>query len=257
MRLKNKVAIISGATSGIGRATAILFGREGAKVVVNGRRVEQGNETVRMIKDIGGHAIFVKTDVSRNSDVRNMVDETLNAFGRIDILFNNAGINTESSRKPLVDCDEKDWDEILNTNLKGIFLTSKCVIPVMIQDGSGSIINTSSIFGYVAGKNRCAYITSKGAIVALTKSMAIDYASYNIRVNCVCPGIVDTDIAKKLLGKARKDKDLWQEVITSKIPLGRPATPEDVAYAVLFLASDESSFITGISLMVDGGCTAQ
>lgn len=256
MRLKGKVAIITGATSGIGRATALLFCREGAKVAVIGRRVSEGNETVRMAKEIGGHAIYIKTDVSKDSEVKNMVEEALETFGKVDILFNNAGINPEPSRKPLVECSEEDWDEVMAINVKGIFLTSKYVIPHMIKNGGGAIINTSSKWGHVAGKNRCAYITSKGGVVALTKSMAVDYAPYQIRVNCVCPGIVETDLAKDLLAKARQDKNLWQEMIASKIPLGRPATPEDVAYAALFLASDESSFITGISLLIDGGHTA-
>jgi NAD(P)-dependent dehydrogenase (short-subunit alcohol dehydrogenase family) len=257
MRLKDKVALITGATSGIGRATALLFSKEGAKVVVVGRRMDEGKETITMVKDAGGHAIFIKTDVSKNSDVKGMVEETSKTFGKIDILFNNAAILPDLAKKPLVECSEEGWDKVMEVNLKGIFLTSKYVIPYMMKNGGGSIINTSSNAGLVAGKNRCAYITSKGGVIALTKSMAIDYAPYKIRVNCICPAIVETDMAKEILDRARKDKNFWQEVITSKIPLGRPATPEDVAYAVLFLASDESSFITGISLPVDGGFTAQ
>lgn len=257
MRLKDKVAIITGATSGIGRATAVLFSKEGAKVAVVGRRMDEGKETVRMVKETGGHAIFIKADVSKDSEVKNMVEEAIKVFGKVDILFNNAGINPDSAKKPLIECSEEDWNEVMEVNLKGMFLTSKFIIPHVIKNGGGSIINTSSNWGLVAGKNRCAYITSKGGVIALTKSMAIDYAQYNIRVNCICPAIVETDMAKEVLAKARKDKNFWQEVISSKIPLGRPSTPEEVAYSALFLASDESSFITGNVLMVDGGYTAQ
>jgi NAD(P)-dependent dehydrogenase (short-subunit alcohol dehydrogenase family) len=257
MRLKGKAAIITGATSGIGRATAVLFAREGAEVAVIGRKVDKGEETVRMIEENGGRGIFFRTDVSKNSEVKEMTKAAVNAFGRIDILINNAGINPVPARKPLVECLEGQWDEIMDINLKGIFLVSKHLIPHMMENGIGSIVNTSSNWGHVAGKARCAYVTSKGGVIALTKSMAIDYAPYNIRVNCICPGIVETDLAKEVLAKARKDRSLWREIIESKIPLGKPATPEDVAYATLFLASEESSHITGISLMVDGGYTAQ
>ncbi len=257
MRLKKKVALITGATSGIGRYTAILFCREGARVAVVGRRIDKGRETVKMTDEAGGHAIFLKTDITKASEVKEMVQAALKAFGKIDILFNNAGVNPVQAKKPLAECPEEYWDEVMEVNMKGIFLTSKYVIPHMIKNKGGSIINTSSNQGHIASQNRCAYITSKGGVTLLTKSMAIDYASYNIRVNCICPAIVETDMAKKTLAKARKDKNLWQELIGNKIPLGRPGRPEDIAYAALFLASDESSFITGTSLMVDGGYTAQ
>jgi NAD(P)-dependent dehydrogenase (short-subunit alcohol dehydrogenase family) len=258
MRLRDKVAIITGATSGIGRAAAILFCREGAKVVAVGRRSHQGNETVKMATATGGNAIFIKTDVSEASDIEKMVDEVITAFGRIDILFNNAGVNLEGARKPLVECPEEYWERTMEVNVKGIFLTSKYVIPHMLRNGGGSIINTSSMVGIVGRKERCAYVTSKGGVTLLTKSMAIDYAPNNIRVNCICPATIEgTDITRKTLAKARKDEDLWQQIILNKIPLGRPGKPEEVAYTALFLASDESSFITGTSLMVDGGYTAQ
>lgn len=258
MRLSNKVAIITGATSGIGRATAILFCREGAKVAAVGRRLDKGEEVVKMAEKTGGDAIFVKSDVCKASDIKEMVDEVIKAFGKIDILFNNAGVNLEAARKPIVECPEEHWDRTIEVNLKGIFLPSKYVIPHMVKNGGGSIINTSSVAGLVGRKNRSAYITSKGGATLLTKSMAIDYAPYNIRVNCICPAIIEgTDITGKTLLKAGKDKNLWQEIIVDKIPLGRPGKPEEVASAALFLASDESSFITGTSLIVDGGYTAQ
>lgn len=257
MRLKGKVAVITGGAGGIGKATAILFSSEGAKVTIADTRKDETAAVVMAIQGDKEDALGVTTNVSVEDDVRGMVDETISVFGKIDILFNNVGINPEKSRKALVECDLQDWDNIMDVNLKAIVMTSKYVIPHMIRNGCGSIINTASNWGHVATRNRCAYITSKGGVVALTRSMAIDYARFNIRVNCVCPAIVETDMAREILAKAREDKNLWQEVIGNKIPLGRPATPEEVAYAVLFLASDESSFITGISLMVDGGYTAQ
>jgi NAD(P)-dependent dehydrogenase (short-subunit alcohol dehydrogenase family) len=185
-----------------------------------------------------------------------MVDKTVQTYGKIDILFNNAGILPEASKKQLKDLSEEVWDQVMAVNVKGVFLTSKHVIPEMIKTGGGSIINTSSNVGHIAMKNRSVYVTSKGGVTLLTKAMALDYASYNIRVNCVCPAVVETEMAGAFLKMARKDEKLWGEIM-SKIPLGRVGTPEDVAYAVLFLASDESSWITGSSLMVDGGYTAQ
>lgn len=256
MRLKDKVAVITGATSGIGRAAAILFAREGAKVVVVGRREAAGEETVRRIKAMGGESIFVRADISKADEIKTMVDQTVQTYRKIDILFNNAGILPDASKKELIDLSEEVWDQVMEVNVKGVFLTSKYVIPEMVKTGGGSIINTSSNVGHIAMKNRSVYVTSKGGVTLLTKAMALDYAPYNIRVNCVCPALVETEMASEFLKTARKDEKLWGEIM-SKIPLGRVGTPEDVAYAALFLASDESSWITGSSLMVDGGYTAQ
>lgn len=256
MRLKDKVAIVTGATSGIGRAAAVLFAREGAKVVAVGRREAAGEEVIKKIKHAGGEAIFVKADVSKANEIKSMVHKTVQAYGRIDVLFNNAGILPEVAKKTVTDLSEEVWDEVMEINLKGVFLTSKYVIPEMIKAGGGAIVNTSSTVGHIAMKNRSVYTASKGAVTLLTKSMALDYAPYNIRVNCVCPALVETEIATEFLRVARKDEKLWGEIM-SKIPLGRVGTPEDVAHAALFLASDESSWITGSSLMVDGGYTAQ
>jgi NAD(P)-dependent dehydrogenase (short-subunit alcohol dehydrogenase family) len=256
MRLKDKVAIITGATSGIGRAGAILFAREGAKVVAVGRRKAAGEETVGRIKADRGEAIFVKADVSKGNEIKGMVDETVQTYGKVDILFNNAGILPDSSKRELKDLSEEAWDQVMEVNVKGVFLTSKYVIPEMIKTGGGSIINTSSNFGHIAVKNRSAYVTSKGGVTLLTKAMALDYAPHNIRVNCVCPALVETEMASEFLKMARKEEKLWGEIMAT-IPLGRVGTPEDVAYAALFLASHESSWITGSSLMVDGGYTAQ
>jgi len=256
MRLKDKVAIVTGATSGIGRAAAVLFAQEGAKVVSVGRREALGQEVVEGIKAAGGEAIFVKADVSKVDDIKSMVHRTVQTYGRIDILFNNAGILPDAAKKGVTDLSEEVWDEVMDINVKGIYLTSKYAIPEMIKAGGGAIVNTSSTVGHIAMKNRSVYTTSKGAVTLLTKSMALDYAPYNIRVNCVCPALVETEIATEFLKMARKDEKVWGEIM-SKLPLGRVGTPEDVAYAALFLASDESSWITGSSLMVDGGYTAQ
>ena len=257
MRLKNKVAIITGATSGIGRTTAIRFCKEGAKVVVVGRRSKEGAETVMMAKEAGGEALFIKTDVSQVTQVREMVEKTVRTFHKIDVLFNNAGINPEPARRSVIDCPEDDWDQIMAINLKGVFLVSKYVLPHMIENKQGSIINTASCYGHAGVRNRCAYGTSKGGIISLTKCMAMDCATYNIRVNCISPAIIETDIAKSVMEQARRNKEVWQQIITSKIPLDRPGQPEDVAQAVLYLASEEAGWVTGINLMVDGGYGAQ
>ncbi len=257
MRLENKIAIITGATTGIGRATSVLFCSEGAKVVVVGRREEEGRETIRLAEKAGGKAIFIKTDVSHSAQVEEMVTKTIGTFGKIDILFNNAGINPEPGRKPLIECPEKTWDRVMEVNLKGVYLTSKYVIPHLIKNKGGSIINMGSCYGHVGVRNRCVYSASKGGVITLTKSMAVDYAQYNIRVNCISPAIIETDIAKNILDEARRNPEVWKEIITNKIPMNKPGKPEEVAYAALFLASDESSFITGTTLKVDGGYTAQ
>ena len=257
MRLENKIAIITGATTGIGRATSVLFCAEGAKVVVVGRREDEGRETVRLAEQAGGKAIFIKTDVSKAAEVEEMVTKAISIFGKIDILFNNAGINPEPARKSLTECPEDTWDRVMEVNLKGVYLTSKYVIPHMVRNKGGSIVNMGSCYGHAGVKNRCVYSASKGGVITLTKSMAIDYARYHIRVNCISPAIIETDIAKNMLDEARRNPEVWKEIITNKIPMDKPGKPEEVAYAALFLASDESSFITGISLKVDGGYTAQ
>jgi len=257
MRLENKIAIITGATTGIGRATSVLFCAEGAKVVVVGRREDEGRETVRLAEQTGGKAIFIKTDVSNAAEVEEMVTKAISIFGKIDILFNNAGINPEPARKSLTECPEDTWDRVMEVNLKGVYLTSKYVIPHMVRNKGGSIVNMGSCYGHAGVKNRCVYSASKGGVITLTKSMAIDYARYHIRVNCISPAIIETDIAKNMLDEARRNPEVWKEIITNKIPMDKPGKPEEVAYAALFLASDESSFITGISLKVDGGYTAQ
>jgi len=254
MRLKDKIAIITGAGSGIGRATAKLFAREGAKVVASDIFTEGCQETINMIKSSGGEAIMVKADVSRADQVQAMVNATLEAFGQINILFNNAGIELSAL---ITETSEEDWDRIMNTNLKGIFLCSKYTIPEMIKVGGGSIVNTASIAGLVGFNNLGAYNASKGGVVILTKNMAIDYAHYNIRVNCICPGAIETSMMERILEMWGGNIEAIKQQFVALHPIGRLGKPEDIAYAALYLASDESSFVTGSALVVDGGYTAR
>jgi NAD(P)-dependent dehydrogenase (short-subunit alcohol dehydrogenase family) len=256
MKLEGKVAVITGGTSGIGRATAILFGQEGSRVVVVGRRQEEGDKTVDLMRDKGAEAVFVRADVSQPQDVKEMIKRAINEYERIDILFNNAGINPESARKPMAECSEEDWDRIMDINVKGMFLVSKAAIPEMIKQGGGAIINTASILAQVSSKNRAIYGTSKGAVVALTRGMALDYAPFTIRVNCILPGLVETEMAQELIRSAQQDPRQW-ECLMCRLPIGRTGKPEDIAHLVLFLASDESNWITGSLITVDGGYTAQ
>ena len=253
MKLKGKVALITGGNSGIGRATAILFAEEGARVVIAARNEARGNETVEAIARAGGEAIFVACDVRRAEDCRKAVRATIEAFGRLDILFNNAGVIYPG--RTVVDATEEEWDHTMAVNVKGAYLMSKYAIPWMIKSGGGVIINTASVWGLVGGKGAAAYCASKGAMVLLTKAMALDHASQNIRVNCICPGSVDTPMLRQEmeeLGGVEKLRPTFE----AKHPLGRICTPEEVAKAVLYLASDDSSFVTGASLAIDGGRTA-
>jgi NAD(P)-dependent dehydrogenase (short-subunit alcohol dehydrogenase family) len=252
MKLRNKVALVTGGTSGIGEATAFLLAKEGAKVVITGRNAERGNRIVETMKRDGGQAIFVKTDVGIAQDCRSAVDKTIAAFGRLDILFNNAGLFYAHD---VVECTEEEWDLQLDVNLKGTFLMSKFALPGMIAQGSGVIINNSSGWGLVGGDKAIAYCASKGGVVLLTKAMAIDHGPQGIRVNCVCPGDVDTP----MLPEDAKFRGMkWDEYVAGAAnrPLRRIGTPEEIARAVLFLASDDSSFMTGAALVVDGGGTA-
>ena len=248
MRLGGKVAIITGAASGLGRASAQLFAEHGASVVIADRDTAGGQETVAQIHDTGGQAEFIETDVAVADDADAMVTKAVTCFGKLDILFNNAGI---AIRKPVADLSEDEWDRCIDTNLKGVFLGSKSAIPEMIRGGGGSIINTASIYGVVGGRTRAAYSASKGGIVNLTRSMALDYASQNIRVNCICPGFVETPLLKKILGTEEEF-----QALVDMHPMGRLGRPIEAAYAAIYLASDEAAFTTGIALPVDGGYTA-
>jgi NAD(P)-dependent dehydrogenase (short-subunit alcohol dehydrogenase family) len=251
MRLQGKVAIITGAGSGIGRATALLFAREGARVVVADYAAEGGEETVRLIKEAGGEATFVKVDVSKAADAQKMVQAAIDSYGKLDILYNNAGI--EGPWAPTEDVAEEDWDRVLSINLKGVFLGSKYAIPEMLKQGGGVIINTASVAGLIAVTNMPAYCASKGGVVLLTKAMALENAAKRIRINCICPGAIRTP----MFGRLTLDKVATEKAFCDGHPIGRCGTPEEIAYPALYLASDESSFITGTALVVDGGWTAQ
>jgi NAD(P)-dependent dehydrogenase (short-subunit alcohol dehydrogenase family) len=252
MRLKDKVALITGGTSGIGEATALLFAKEGAAIGITGRNRERGAAVVKRIKQVGNEAVFLPADVSVAKDCRNAVEETVRAFGRLDILFNNAGVYYPQTA---MECSEREWDEQIDVNLKGTFLMSKFALPVMIAQRGGVIINNSSGWGIVGGDHAVAYCASKGGVVLMTKAMAIDHGAQGIRVNCVCPGDVETPMLP-VDAKMRGLK--WEDYIAgcANRPLGRVGTAEEIAKAVLFLASDDSSFMTGAALVVDGGGTA-
>jgi NAD(P)-dependent dehydrogenase (short-subunit alcohol dehydrogenase family) len=245
--LERKTAVITGAGSGIGQASAYAMAREGASVAILDSDEEAGRRTVNELTAQKRDAAFFSVDVSREEQVREAIAQIVIRFGRIDILHNNAGI---AVRHPIAEQDVQGWQTCMDVNLKGIFLCAKHVIPHMLDHG-GSIIHTSSVTGIVGVRNRAVYSATKGAVVALTKNMALDYARYQIRVNCVCPGFTRTPMAKALLEDPIKEKRL-----VDTHPLGRLGTPEDVANAVLFLASDLSSWITGQALAVDGGFSA-
>lgn len=249
MRLQGKVALITGGTSGIGSATAVRFAAEGAKVAITGRNVERGEQVLNEIAEKGGDAIFIRSDVRSAADCREAVERTLERYGQIDVLFNNAGV---FHPKSTTDCSEEEWDETIDSSLKGAFLMSKYALPSMIERGSGSIIHTSSSWGILGGDKAAAYCAAKGGLIIMAKAMATDHGPDGIRVNCVCPGDVLTPM---LPDDAAKRGMAWEDYVAGveKRPLGRIGTPEDIANAVLYLASDEAAFVTGEALVVDGG----
>jgi NAD(P)-dependent dehydrogenase (short-subunit alcohol dehydrogenase family) len=252
MRLEGKVALITGGTSGIGSATAMRFAGEGAAVAITGRNSERGEQVVQDIIAKGGEALFIRSDVRNAEDCRQAVEQTLERFGKIDVLFNNAGVYHPKS---IPDCTEEEWDETIDSSLKGAFLMSKYVLPSMIKQGSGSIIHTSSGWGILGGDKAAAYCAAKGGLIVMAKAMAIDHGPDGIRVNCVCPGDVLTPMLPDDAAKRGMSWDDY-EVGAADRPLGRIGTAEDIANAVLYLASDESSFVTGEALVVDGGGVA-
>jgi NAD(P)-dependent dehydrogenase (short-subunit alcohol dehydrogenase family) len=238
-RLEGKIALITGGSSGIGRASALIFAREGAKLVIADISIEGGEETVKMVKATGGKAIFIKTDVSLEADVKAMVDKTVETYGRLDCAFNNAGVGG------------RDWDHAINVNLKGVWLCIMNEVPQMIKQGGGAIVNTSSIAGLVARPGVNAYGASKHGVIGLTKSAAVEYAKNHIRVNAVCPNYIHTPLIART--EANKDE---VAAIVAETPMGRFGEPSEVGEAAAWLLSDAASYVTGISMPVDGGFTA-
>ena len=245
--LQNKVALITGGTTGIGRDTAILFAKEGAKVVFSGRREVEGNETLNLVRAEGGDALFVKSDASKSADLESLVQKTVEKFGRLDVAFNNAGI--EGRWAPLVDQTEEDWDQVHNINLKGVWLSMKYEIRQMLkQGGGGTVVNMSSVAGLIGAADAGVYIASKHGVLGLTKSAAMEYAAHGIRVNAVCPAVIETPMAERAFADPIVNKKML-----SLHPLGRFGKPMEVAQAVLWLCSERSSFSTGQCVGVDGG----
>jgi NAD(P)-dependent dehydrogenase (short-subunit alcohol dehydrogenase family) len=249
-KLLGKVVLVTGGTSGIGRATAIAYAQQQAKVVV-GRRMDEGEETVRLIQEAGGEAIFVHADVTKEADVKAMLDKAVSIFGRLDIAFNNAG--TVGENPSLIEQTEAEYDRIMNVNVKGVWLSMKYEIAQMLKQGSGSIVNTASANGVIALPGVPLYTASKHAVVGLTKAAALQYAKAGIRINVVAPAAIETDMFEAATGGQDKAK----AYMASLHPIGRVGTPLEVANAVLFLSSDLASFVTGETLMVDGGYVAQ
>lgn len=248
-RFEGKVALVTGGSFGIGRATAIAFAEQGARVVVSD--IVEDDETVKAIEELGGETIFIKADMGKRADIEMLMKEVKSQYGRLDYAFNNAGIEGQAANTQ--DCTEENWDRTININLKGVWLCMKYQIPMMLEQGEGSIVNCASIAGLVGFPNLPAYTASKHALVGLTKTTALETAKQNIRVNAVCPGVIRTPMIDRFTGK---QKEAEQAFINNK-PMGRMGDPVEVANAVLWLCSDEASFVTGHAMAVDGGWIAQ
>lgn len=251
MSFQDKVVMITGGTSGIGEATALLFAGQGAKVVVAGRREQLGNAVVDRIKSAGGEAIFVKTDVTSEEEVKNLVEKTVQQYGRIDIAFNNAGVEATGM---VTDFTIDDYRKVFDINVLGVFLSMKYEIEQLLKQGGGVIINTSSIVGHVAMPGASIYIASKHAVEGATKTAALEYAQQGIRINAVAPGATATDMIDRFAGKEGAEN---REALAAQHPMNRLATSEEIAAAVAYLASDAAGFTNGISLPVDGGYLAK
>jgi NAD(P)-dependent dehydrogenase (short-subunit alcohol dehydrogenase family) len=248
---ENKVVLITGGTSGIGRATAIAFAKEGAKVVVSGRRKAEGAETVTMVEKAGGEGLFVQADVSDEEQVKKLVETTVSHFGRLDIAFNNAGIEGELG--PVTEAKVETYNKVFDINVKGVLLSMKHEIPALLKSGGGSIVTTSSIAGTIGMANVGIYIASKHAVNGLTKTAALEVAKQGIRVNMVSPAAIQTDMLDRFIGDEGAAQK--KEYFATQHPIGRLGQPEEIASAVLFLSSPGASFITGHDLLVDGGFT--
>ena len=248
-----KVAFVTGAASGIGRAAALAFAREGASVVVADVSEQDNQETARMIEAAGGQALAIRCDVTRTADVKAALDTTIETFGRLDAAFNNAGV--EQAKKATADLTEEEWDRIVAIDLRGVFLCLKYEIALMLTQGGGAIVNTSSGAGVKGFKDQAAYVAAKHGVVGLTKSAALDYASENIRINVVCPGIIDTPMMDRFGGGTPEGKERELAGAAAAEPIGRAGKPEEIAAAVLWLCSDAASFVTGAAMVVDGGQT--
>ncbi|HET6521394.1 MAG TPA: SDR family oxidoreductase [Geminicoccaceae bacterium] len=252
-RLQGKVCIVTGGGSGVGCATCLLFAAEGGRVVVADRNGEAAGRIAAEIGERGGEALALEADVSKAADCRRMVDATVERFGRIDVLVNNAGYGFTGT---VVDTSEEDWDALMAVNLKGVFLCSKYAIPVMRRQGGGAIVNIASVVSTVGITDRAAYCASKGGVYALTRAMALDHVDEGIRVNCVAPGTLESPYFDEMLRRA-PDPEAMRRGLEERQAMRRLGRPEEIAYAVLYLASDESSFCTGSMLTADGGMTAR
>lgn len=248
--LEGKVAIVTGASAGIGRATALKFAREGAKLVLADLDTDRGHETEQLVKDEGAEVLFVRTDVSDDADVAALVRAAVETFGRLDCAHNNAGI--EGVQAPTAETPEENWDRVLRINLKGVWLCMRHEIPAMLEVGGGAIVNTASVAGLVGFPNLPAYVASKHGVVGLTKTAALEYATTGIRINAVCPGVIHTEMIDRITGR---DPEVEAQ-FTAFEPVGRMGTPGEIADAVAYLCSGGASFVTGHTMAVDGGFVA-
>lgn len=250
-QFNQKVAFITGASTGIGRATAVAFAKAGAKVAIADVNVEESKKTLSLIKEIGGTAEVIPCDVSRSSDVKNAIDKTIAIFGGLDFAFNNAGI--EGAQAPTAECSEENWDRVININLKGVWLCMKYQLQYMLKQGHGNIVNCASIAGLVGFTGIPAYTASKHGILGLTKTAALEYAKSNIRVNAICPGVIQTP----MIDRFTKGDAQVAKAFEAAEPIGRLGQPEEIASAALWLCSNQSTFVTGQAIAVDGGWVAQ